>query len=265
VFAYETRRLLSSAAVPAMLVVPAVVAAIDVARTHSRAVGDVAEVQAGTLATTSSVTAFEAFGSSLTNALLVLAALLAGLASQSLAGETSRGTLRNLLLRPVRRIDAVAGKTAAILAAGLASFVLVCAAAYAAASRWFEWKDVAEILPNGALLPLPGGEASKMWGETARTLVLVLPPLFAFACVGFLAGALVRAPAAAVALALGGAALLFAFGVADDALLHRFVETTRVMSDAKDPGVASHVIVPLACGAAAFGGAAWVLSRRSIK
>ena len=119
VAAYEVRRWMSSAAVPVLIVLPVLVAVGSVWSRHGDVERDVKEIAGGTLATASNVTAFEAFGGAIQAALPLVLLAVAGIASQSLAGENSRGTLRNLLLRPLRRFDAIAGKGAALALAAL--------------------------------------------------------------------------------------------------------------------------------------------------
>jgi ABC-2 type transport system ATP-binding protein len=285
--AYEARRWMSSAAVPVLLVLPVLVAVGSVWSRHGDVERDVKEVAGGTLATASNVTAFEAFGGAIQAALPLVLLAVAGIASQSLAGENSRGTLRNLLLRPLRRFDAIAGKGAALAVAALLSFALVAGAAYAAASHWFEWRDVAEILPNGELFPIPGGEASVLRPATLTMLVSVLPLLVAFAAIGLLAGAVVRGGAAGLALAFGGVLFLqlarvpaqllgyegwlptahapWARAMGDDSVVRVYIDATQAISNARDPFKGLHAVVPLVWAALAFGAAALVLRRRSIR
>ena len=285
--AYEVRRWTSSVGVPALLALPALVALGSVWSRHGDLVRDGKEVAGGTLATASNVTAFEAFGGAIQSALPLVLLAVAGIASQSLAGENSRGTLRNLLLRPLRRFDAIAGKGAALAAAALLSFALVAVAAYVAASHWFEWRDVAEILPNGELFPIPGGEASVVGPATLTMLASVLPLLVAFAAIGLLAGAVARGGATGLALAFGGVLLLqllrvpaqllgcegwlptahapWARAMGDDSVVRVYIDATQAISNVRDPFKGLHISVPLVWAALAFGAAALVLSRRSIR
>lgn len=287
VCAYEIRRWLSSAAVPVLLALPMLVAVGSVWSRHGDVERDVKEVAGGTLATASNVTAFEAFGGAIQAALPLLLLAVAGIASQSLAGENSRGTLRNLLLRPLRRFDAAAGKGAALACAALVSFALVAFAAFAASSRWFEWRDVAEILPNGELFPIPGGEAAAMRPAMATMLASVLPLLAAFAAIGLLAGAIARSGATGLALAFGGVLLLqllrvpaslfgcegwlptahvpWARALGDDSVVRVYLDATQAIANVRDPFKGLHVAVPLVWAALAFGAAALVLRRRSIR
>jgi ABC-type multidrug transport system ATPase subunit len=285
--AYEVRRWTSSAAVPVLLALPMLVAVGSVWSRHGDVERDVQEVAGGTLATASKVTAFEAFGGAIQSALPLVLLAVAGIASQSLAGENSRGTLRNLLLRPLRRFDAALGKGAALACAALLSFVLVAVAAFAAASHWFEWRDVAEILPNGELFPIPGGEASVLRPATLTMLAGVLPLLAAFAAVGLLAGAVARSGAAGLAFAFGGVLLLqllrvpaallgcegwlptahvpWARALGDDSVVRVYIDAAQAIANVRDPFKGLHVAVPLGWAALAFGAAAVVLRRRSIR
>jgi ABC-2 type transport system ATP-binding protein len=287
VVGYELRRWTSTPAVPLMLLAPALLAVGAVWSRHGDLVRDTKDVASGALATATNVTAFEAVGAALQAAVPALVLLAVGLASQSLAAENSRGTLRNVLLRPVKRADVVVGKCAALFLATGASFVLVAVAALLSAGHWFEFKDVAEILPNGQTFVIPGGAADKMWPEMRRAFVMLAPVLFSFVGVGFLAGARARASASALALALGAVALFQvlrvpadllhvegwlptahmpwprAFG--DQSVVQSFIDAAQVVSNPRDPHAGLHLIAPLAWTFATIGAAAIVLSRRSVK
>ena len=282
--AYELRRWTSSAAVPVLLALPLFFAVGSVWSRHGAVQRDALEVAGGTLATASKVTAFEAFGGAIQSVLPLVLLAIAGIASQSLAGENSRGTLRNLLLRPLRRSDVVVGKGAALAIAALVSFALVAGAAFAAASQWFEWRDVAEILPNGELFPIPGGEASVMRPAAMTMLAGVLPLLAASAAIGLFAGAVARSGVGGLALALGFIFLLYALRVpasmlgcegwlptahvpllGDDSVVRVYLDATQAIANVRDPFKGLHAIVPLAWTALAFGAAALVLRRRSIR
>jgi len=287
VVAYELRRWTSTPAVPVMLLLPALLAVGAVWSRHGDLVRDMKDVSSGALATATNVTAFEAVGTALQSAVPVLILIAVGLASQSLAGENSRGTLRNVLLRPLTRGDVVAGKCAALFLAAGVGFAAVLVAALASAGHWFEFKDVAEILPNGEAFVIPGGAADKMWPEMRRAAEMLLPVLLSFLGVGFLAGATARAGASALAFALCGVALLQVLRVpaellhvegwlasahmpwprsfGDQSVVQSFVDATQVVSNPRDPHAGLHVIVPLAWTFATIAAAAIVLRRRSIK
>jgi ABC-type multidrug transport system ATPase subunit len=287
VVGYELRRWTSTPAVPLMLLLPALLAVGAVWSRHGDLVRDTKDVASGALATATNVTAFEAVGTALQSAVPALVLLLVGLASQSLAGENSRGTLRNVLLRPLKRVDVVSGKGAALFLAAGASYLLVELAALLAAGHWFEFKDVAEILPNGRTFVIPGGAAEKMWPEGERAVLMLIPVVFSFVGVGFLAGATARAGAAALAFALGLVALLQVLRVpaeilhvegwlptahmpwprsfGDQSVVQSFIDAAQVVSNPRDPHAGLHVIVPVAWTLATIGAAAIVLRRRSIK
>ncbi|MEY2786319.1 MAG: hypothetical protein RL277_2531 [Planctomycetota bacterium] len=160
-----------------------------------------AEVAAGRLATASGVSGFELVARGMIAGLPVLGLVAAGLASQAIAGEQARGTLRNVLLRPVERWQWSAGKLlAAMLALCLAYAVLagtVCALAAATAG----FGDVVEILATGE--PFVITKATDLHADLALAWVAPLGALLATMCLGFLAGNLVRGAAAALGLGLG--------------------------------------------------------------
>ena len=201
VLRHELARWLGRPAVPLLLAAPGLLATLAVLRRAAQARADAAEVAAETTFSATDVTAFEAVGLALGAGLPLLALVLAGLASQSVAGELARGTLRNLLLRPVGRTPLVLGKAAACLAAGLLGYAVLAAAAAGTSAAYFDFTDVSEILPNGLRFPLV--PAADLWPELRSVLLAPLLPLCAYALLGFLAGSVTRGGAGALALALG--------------------------------------------------------------
>ncbi len=198
---YELSRLSARAGFPLLLALPALVAVLDVLRRAWQARGLLERVEDQELYSATAVTAFEGVGVGLRAALPIAAAVVAGVASQSLAGELSRGTLRNALLRPVHRLEMAAGKLLGVLVAGLVTYLVLVAAALVASTACFDFGDVVEALPNGATYPLVA--ADELWPELRRALLAPLLPLAAYVGLGFLAGGLVRGGAGALALALG--------------------------------------------------------------
>lgn len=201
VFRYEWTRTFSKWSTPALLVLPSGVAAGNIAVQKYRALEEAARVASGELATATAVSGFGATASALQVGLPLLAMALAGLASQMLAGELARGTLRNVLLRPQTRTDVVVGKALAAVAFSLASFALLVAVSIAVAGWQFGFRDVVEILPNGEEFALVA--ASELRPELARALAALPLALLGCAAIGFAAGAVLRGAAGALGLAIG--------------------------------------------------------------
>ena len=283
VMAYELRRWGSSFAVPALLATPALAAAAAIALRSIEATGFAADVAGGDLASTTDVTAFEAVGSALQAGLPVLGLVAAGIASQSLAGELSRGTLRNVLLRPLRRTDVAFGKALAALLATTASFALLALVALLAAGIAFDYTDVTEVLFNGERFPLVAAE--DLYGPMREALLRPLPAIAALTGLGFLAGALTRGPAAALTAALAfvvgqdvARSVLRGFGMewtvpsshaptalGDSSFVAHYLDLSRGVSNTAYETTSSALAVPAVWLAASILIAAIVLSRRSIR
>ena len=197
----DLRRWFASPAVPLTLLLPALAGAAAILLRRAEASGFAAEVQEGGLATTTDVTAFEGVGEALSAGLPVLALVAAGLASQSLAGELARGTLRNIALRPLSRVQIALGKALAVLVATALGYAALVVSALGVAGLAFDYADVTEILFNGERFPLV--EAAELWPPLREALWRPAPAVAAYAGLGVLASAITRRPAAALATALG--------------------------------------------------------------
>jgi len=146
------------------------------------------------------VSAFEGVASALYTGLPILLYLILGLASQSLSGEFSQGTLRNVLLRPLRRWQVIAGKGLALIGLTLGAYLFLAAVTIGAATWAFDWVGHSDILPNGRLFEMV--KAEELRPDFKRALLSPLLPLAAMAGIGFLAGTLLRRSAAALGLAI---------------------------------------------------------------
>jgi len=279
---HELRRVVGRGHSLALLAVPALVAAAAIAQRRAAALKHAGQVEAETVFSASGVTAFEGVGVGLRAALPLLALLLAGFASQSIAGELSRGTLRNLLLRPLRRAQLAWGKALAFFLAGAGAYAFVALATVAAAAWAFDFEDVAEILPNGARFPLV--PAAELWPKLTHALWSPVLPLFSLVLLGFLAGALARSGAGALAL---GFALLIGLDLVravarplgwelylptahlstplgDTSYLAYYVLASTGVSNVEHDYAAASVWVPLAWGIGSLAIAILCLSRRTI-
>ncbi len=283
VAAYELRRWSCARSVPALLALPALVAVAAIALRWLEASGFAAQVAGGDLASTTDVTAFEAVAVGLQASLPVLALVAAGLASQSLAGELSRGTLRNLLLRPLRRAHVALGKALAALVATTAAYVVSAGAALGAAALLFDFTDVTEVLFNGERFPLVA--AAELRAPLREALAAPYPAVAAYAVLGFLAGAVTRRPAAALGTAFTLVAVqgvlrsvLRGFGLewtvpaahtptalGDTSFVAHFLDLSRGVSNAAYEMSTASLAVPLVWIALALTLATWTLARRSIR
>lgn len=207
----EVRRLLSHPAPALTLAIPAVVAGLAVLRAWSRAEGHLKDVATGAQFSHTLVTAFEGTAEAFQGTLWIAALLIAGLASQSLSGELSRGTLRNLLLTPTGRVGIALGKALGVLAACVACYLLLSIVAVGASSAAFDFTDVVEILETDNADPWVMQKASELWGPFLQMFPAVLLSLAAYAGLGFLAGAVARRGVTGLSLAAGSVAFLEIF------------------------------------------------------
>ncbi len=279
---YEAKRLVSGATVPIVLLLPALLGALRVWHRWHQVRSERRAMEAGALFGTTDVTAFEGIGVGLQFAVPLAAVLLAGLASQTLAGELSRGTLRNLLLRPVGRLPAVFGKALGQLGAVVACYALLVGVVVASSALAFDFGDVQELLPNGLVFPLL--EAEEVWPELRRAWHAPFLPLLACASVGLAAGALVRSSIGALALALGSFPALFLaraiarplgveawlptahlpFPVADTSYVATYVDFCRGVSNPLQPASQSPGLVSLVWLFASLVFAALLTRRRAV-
>ncbi|MCA8954962.1 MAG: ATP-binding cassette domain-containing protein [Planctomycetes bacterium] len=194
---YELTRLAGPVTVVALAAPAAVGIAEILQRTAHRAQAS-AEVRAGTLASATDFTAFEGLGRALGAGLPLLAVVLAGLASQSLAGELGGGTLRNVLIRPLRRVEVAFGKLIGLWAVGLAGYAATAGATAAVAGMCADYGDLVEILSTNHT-PFPLQSAAEVLPHLSPALLSPVVPLLAFTTLGFLVGALARTAATAMA------------------------------------------------------------------
>jgi hypothetical protein len=279
---FDLRRFASSWGGLALFTAPAILGAIAMLRRAAEGASDQSAVQDSTLFSSTGVTAFEVVGLALQAGLPVLAFLALALGSQSLAAELGRGTLRNVLLRPLRRTEAAIGKSLALLVIVFGGYLLLAATALLLGATLFEFRDITETLPNGARFTLT--PASEIWPELRRALVSPLLPLTAYTGLGFLAGSVTRTGAAALgfALSLGvlvdlGRTLSRAFRLtgilpsdylpsplSDTSFVRFYVDVANGVSNARFEHPSGAVLVPVAWTLATFFLATLFLVRRPV-
>lgn len=280
--AFDLRRYVSGLGILALFVLPGLAAAVATWRRAAEARRDEGSIADETLFSATALNGFEVTGLALQAGLPVLVFLLLGWASQSVAAEFARGTLRNVLLRPLRRLDVVFGKVLALLLVGLAAYAVLVGLALGFAAWRFPFGDVAETLPNGQQFVLT--PAAELWPHLRHALLAPLLPLAAYVGVGFCAGAIARTGAGALSLALGlGVVLDVArvvtreFGVggflpsdhvpsplSDTSFLRYYVDVAQGVSNAVDAYAGQALAVPLAWALCGFALAAAVVQRRAV-
>jgi ABC-2 type transport system ATP-binding protein len=160
-----------------------------------------AEVAAGRLASASGVTGFELVARGMLAGLPMLGLVGAGLASQSIAAEQARGTLRNVLLRSIERWQWSLGKWLAATLAVLLSYSVLGLALCGFAALTAGFGDVVEVLATGE--PFVITKAAELRADFTLAWIAPLGAVLATMSLGFLAGNLARGAATALAVALG--------------------------------------------------------------
>jgi ABC-type multidrug transport system ATPase subunit len=183
--AFESRRHLAAAW---LLALPALGALLSILLSARRAADAALEVSGGESFSTTDVTAFQAAAGGLALGLPLAAWVAALFASQLLAGELGRGTLRNVALRPLTRLQLGFGKSLFALGLGLVAFGAAAVAALGGAALWFDFADLDELLVTGERFPILA--AAEVWPELWATLAGGAAIVPCFAALGLLAGAL---------------------------------------------------------------------------
>lgn len=227
--AHEFQRWAGQWTVPAMLTIPALAGALAMLIRKGQTMQDEAELAAGDLATASAVNAFEGVARALNPGVWLLGYIVLGLASQSVAGEFGQGTLRNVLLRPITRVQVALGKWAAAMLLTVSAYLFLACTSIALATWAFDWDGAYDILPNGE--PFYITEASELWAPFWIAISSPIVPLMALATIGFVAGNLLRRSASALALAFGlGVAMDFGRGFFTNSAVEAWIPATYLPS-----------------------------------
>jgi ABC-2 type transport system ATP-binding protein len=161
---------------------------------------NLARVGRGELFSADAGSGFAAAAAAMQSSLPLLAACVLWLASQSIAADHAAETLRNTLLRPVRRGHVLFGKFAALAAVTAFGWFTCIGTAAVAAWTTFGFGDLEDVSKHGDRQTLADARdvAPVLWSAIGH----VLPALLAFAAVGLAFSAVVRRPARAIILSL---------------------------------------------------------------
>ncbi len=280
VFRHELATTLARRSNRLLALLPAASAAWTVYTYHQKTLHHLARVTRGEQFSADAGSGQFAMALALQNAVPCLGLVLLWWASQSVAADLSRDTLRNTLQRSVARGDVWYGKLGALAALAGGSFALLLLSALLAAAVGFGFGDLVEVTRHGDQQPLAA--ASDVTPVLWRALGQCLLPLGALLATGTLASVLARRPARALALAfalvlvpellrarLGPNAgwLLTSHlpaGLRDDSAVAYLVAVARGAADAHWQYEGAAVWAPLAwCGAAALLGRLWFARLRA--
>lgn len=279
-FAHEVRVLRAQRSTLLLLAMPALLAAWRVFAHRRHVQHQLARVQRGELFSCDAGSGHLATALALQQALPLLAALLLWLASQSIASDLHGDTLRNTLLRAVRRSHVVLGKFLAIATVAALGYALLVATTIATAGAWFGFGDLEEVSKNGDRQVLADARdvAAVLWS----TIRHAGWPLLAVFTTGLCASALTRRPTRALVFAFGLVLLPellrerlrdhagwlltshLPTGLRDDSVLGWFAALARGAADALWPWQESAVLAPLAWLGAGLAGTLLLLQRRRL-
>jgi ABC-type multidrug transport system ATPase subunit len=197
---YELTRILSGFKVALLFLLPAIFACISIFLMYRQAVTNAEKVGEEVFSTTQ-MTAFDGAGRGLQTGLPILMVLLTCLASQSISGEQSKGTLRYLLMRPINRMQIALSKLSSLILICIVSYILLVISVICISSYLFDFKDLSEILPNGKLFPMVKKE--EMFQYLWPVLLNPIIPLFSYTAIGFAIGSWIKNNVGAFASTLG--------------------------------------------------------------
>jgi len=191
------------------------------------------------------------------------------LAGSSISEEAQQGTLKTLLLRPVRRVEVLLAKKIALLLFSVLLVLVMGVAAGLAAMRY----DFVSLVSQG------GKDAPTLLRYTAGAFALSLPPLVSLVSFGLLFSCAIDHPGQGTGAAIGGYFVLSAVaGLSTNLWKRVFVSYVGlhfdklydmgggVSSAAKEfrDLVPDTIVVPLASAAIFFVGAAILLGMRDV-
>lgn len=199
-FGHEVRMLLTRPTTRFLFALPAAVAVISVFSYRTKVQAALALVATKEKFSADSGSGHLATAHALQAATPIFAACLLWLGSQTIAADLQRDTLRNTVIRSVRRSDVLIGKLGALATFAIAGWASVSLAALITASSLFGLGNLEEITRTGGRQPL--AVAADVAPMFSAALLWTVPPLLAVTALGICASALARRPARALALAL---------------------------------------------------------------
>ena len=198
---FEGRALLRRRATLPLLALPCVAAGLAVHRYHSEVQRGLALVGEGERFSADAGTGYLAVAQALQAATPCLALGLVWFASQSIAADVAGDTLRNTLIRSVRRRDVVIGKALVLLSACVFGWLATVVTAVGCSWLSVGFGDLQEVSRYGDKEVI--AEAAEVLPTAVVAVSQMLMPLGALVLVAMAGSALVRRPAMALALSTG--------------------------------------------------------------
>jgi ABC-type transport system involved in multi-copper enzyme maturation permease subunit len=210
----------------------------------------------------------------------LLALCILWLASQSMAADYSADTLRNTLLRPVRRVHVLCGKFLALATTACVGWAAVAASIVSASALAFGFRDLEDVSKHGDRQVL--ADARDVAPVMLDALGNLLLPVVATAAVGLMVSTLSKRPARALMLSLAlllgleavrghmrpATGLLLSshlpVGLRDDSVVGYFASIARGAADANWQFADLAVATPLGWIALALLASGFALSRLRI-
>ena len=266
-FGHEMRTLLGTRSLP-FLLLPATVAAWSVFAYRSRVAQGLARVQSGELFSADAGSGQLATAQALQAATPVLALGLLWFASQAIAADLARDTLRNTLVRSVARPDVLLGKFLALTSFAGAGWLLTFGTALGTAAATLGLHDLEEVSRGGDRQVLAA--ATDVTPALAAAFRHGLLPLLGIVATGLATSLLARRPARALVFALAAVLLPellrprlgehagwlltshLPTGLRDDSVLGWCAAIARGAADANWPWQPWAVLAPLAWIATSF-------------
>ncbi|MGK0156014.1 MAG: ABC-type multidrug transport system ATPase subunit [Neolewinella sp.] len=203
-FGFELTTLLHKRSTLPLLALPCVAAALTVSSYGTRVGEGLAKVETGEQFSADAGSGYLAVAQSMQTATPVLALAMLWLASQTIAGDLAGDTMRNSLIRSVRRKDILFGKVFVLLSTMMLGWLAAVVTSIGISWATVGFGNLEEITRFGDRELL--ANASGVWPTMLVTLAQMTLPMAAIVTLGAAASAVAKRPA--LALAAAAAAVL---------------------------------------------------------
>lgn len=204
-FRYELTTMLRKRSTLPLLLAPCAVAVVSVNRYVGAVQQGLRQVELEERFSADAGSGFLATAQALQSATPALCFALLWFASQTIAADRSNDTLRNSLVRSLRRQDVLCGKLGVLFGAMLVGWAALVAATMATSALTVGFGDLEEISRYGDRDLLAA--SAEVWPTMLTSLFQMILPLAALTSIAAAMSATTRLPALALALACGAALL----------------------------------------------------------